>query len=90
MHSTYLSNFEVPSKQQVDQILKKLKNLMTAHNYTNCTLKNGKFSFLKQIPTFFYQNIFLIFKKFASILCQTNMGVNFGNTFPLLTDQIPN
>jgi hypothetical protein len=58
MHSAYLSHFKFTEKQQVDQILKNLKNLMTSHNYTNCTLKNGKFSFIKQISIFFTKIFF--------------------------------
>jgi hypothetical protein len=33
--STYLANFEFNDIWQGDQIVKKLKSLMTAHNYTN-------------------------------------------------------
>ncbi len=44
MHSIYFANFAFNDKWQGDQIVKKLKSLMTAHNYTNYTNYQKRFS----------------------------------------------
>ncbi len=57
MHSSHPANFGFHEEWLVDQILlKKLKILEGAcPYYVSCTLNDGKFPFLNQIPNSFYQ-----------------------------------